>query len=61
MDINNITQLISGVGFPIVCVIFMWRYISGSMQEVVKSLSEITITMNKMCDRLDDLERKINE
>ena len=61
MEVQEITALISNIGFPIVCVIFMWKYISTSMSELTKSLTEITITLNKICDRLDDLERKIND
>ena len=61
MEIGEITNLISSIGFPIVCVIFMRKYISNSMKEFTTSLAEITVTLNKICDRLDDLERKINE
>lgn len=60
MEVQEITALISNIGFPIVCVIFMWKYISTSMSDLTRSLTEITITLNKICDRLEDLERKIN-
>ena len=61
MEVQEITALISNVGFPIVCVMFMWKYISASMTDFTKSLTEVTVTLNKICDRLDDLERKIND
>lgn len=60
MEVQEITAIISNIGFPIVCVIFMWKYISTSITDLTKSLTEVTITLNKICDRLDDLERKIN-
>ena len=53
MTINEITALISGIGFPIVCCIFMWKYISGTMKEFMETVKENTKVTQKLCDKLD--------
>lgn len=56
MDINEIVTLISTIGFPIVCCIFMWKYISTSMKEFMKTVEENTRVTQKLCDKLDGKE-----
>ena len=53
MDINTITTIVSSVGFPIFacCVMFTQN------QNLQKTLSEISLTMQKMADDLDDLKK----
>lgn len=48
MDIQTLTTLISTVGFPIVCVIFMWKYISTTMKEVSKAIDNNTLAITEL-------------
>ena len=59
MDIAAITQAITTLGFPIVCVFFLWRSIQDTMknqQEETKRLREIleknTLILTKLMERL---------
>ena len=54
MDINALTTIISSVGFPIFacCVMF------SQNQNLQKTLTEISVTMQKLADDLDELEIK---
>lgn len=59
MDANAITQLITGVGFPVaVCLICFW-YINkqeeAHKEEVTKltdAINNNTLIMQKLCDKL---------
>lgn len=57
MDANILIQAISTVGFPIVacCVMFMQN---NKLQDTLK---DISVTMQKMADAIDDLEKKGHE
>lgn len=57
MDANILIQAISTVGFPIAacCVMFMQN---NKLQDTLK---DISVTMQKMADAIDDLEKKGNE
>jgi len=71
MDIAAITQAITTLGFPIVCVFFLWRSIQDTMknqQEETKRLREIleknTLVLTKLMERLkveegDDDDAKV--
>lgn len=48
MDVQTLTTLISTVGFPIVCVIFMWKYISTTMKEVSKAIDNNTLAITEL-------------
>lgn len=52
MDINGITTLVGTLGFPIAacCVMF---FQNNRLQDTLK---EISVTMQKMADAIDDLE-----
>ena len=59
MDIAAITQAITTLGFPIVCVFFLWQSIKDTMknqQEETKRLREIleknTLVLTKLMERL---------
>ena len=56
MDINSITQLISGVGFPIAACIYM----AWNNEKLQKTLSDLTSTLTLMNERLKDVETAIN-
>jgi len=59
MNIATLTQAITTVGFPIVCVFFLWKSIQDTMknqQEETKRLREIleknTQVLTKLIERL---------
>ncbi len=54
MDVNVLIQAISTVGFPIAacCVMFMQN---NKLQDTLK---DISVTMQKMADAIDDMEKK---
>ena len=43
--IASIKELITVIGFPIVCVIFMWRKITDSDEKQTALLTELTIAI----------------
>lgn len=48
--IKEIEQLITTIGFPIVCVIFMWRKITESDEKQTTLLTELTIAITNLTD-----------
>lgn len=46
--INEITSFITTVGFPIVCVIFMWRKITDSDEKNRELLDQLTSTIKEL-------------
>ena len=53
MEVENVVSLVSSVGFPIVCCIFMWRYINDTLKEFTQTMNENTRMIAKLCDKLD--------
>ena len=54
MNVNALVTIISTVGFPIAacCVMFMQN---NKLQDTLK---DISVTMQKMADAIDDMEKK---
>lgn len=48
--IVEIERLITTVGFPIVCVIFMWKKITDSDEKQSQLLNELTMAINKLTE-----------
>lgn len=46
--LQQISNIISTIGFPIVCVIFMWRKITDSDEKYQQLLSELTIAIKEL-------------
>ena len=46
----EIERLITTIGFPIVCVIFMWRKITDSDEKQTALLTELTMAINKLTE-----------
>lgn len=46
--INEITSFITTVGFPIICVIFMWKKITDSDEKNRQLLDELTSTIREL-------------
>lgn len=46
----EIERIITTIGFPIVCVIFMWRKITDSDEKQTALLSELTMAINNLTE-----------
>lgn len=55
--IELITSLIGTMGFPIVCCIFMWKYINGVLKDFTAMMQRNNTLLEKLCDRLDREDR----
>lgn len=55
-----VASMIGTIGFPIVCCIFLWKYINSTMKEFTNTMNENTKMLTKICDRLD-LEKEIEK
>lgn len=53
---ETVVSLISSVGFPIVCVIFLWRYVNSTLKEFTTTMHENTMMLQKVYDKLDSLD-----
>ena len=53
MDTETLTSLISTLGFPVICCVFMWRYINTTLKEFTAIISENTTMISRLCDKLD--------
>lgn len=58
--IVEIERLITTIGFPIVCVIFMWKKITDSDEKQTSLLTELTIAIKNLTEYIkgkgDDLK-----
>lgn len=52
LDINEVTQLINAVGFPIVAFIMMYWMCNNTIKENTQSTSDLKDAINKLNDRL---------
>lgn len=51
---NEGVQLISSVGFPIVCVMFLWKYVNTTMKEFTDTMKDVQLTLTKLLQKMDD-------
>lgn len=58
---ETVVSLISSVGFPIVCVIFLWRYVNSTLKEFTTTMHENTMMLQKVYDKLDVINGEKNE
>lgn len=56
--IAEIEQLITAIGFPIVCVIFMWRKITDSDEKQTALLIELTDAIKNLTEYIKLGEKK---
>lgn len=56
--IVEIERLITTIGFPIVCVIFMWKKITESDEKQTALLTELTIAIKNLTEYI---RRKEND
>ena len=57
MDLTQMTQLISNVGFPIACCCVMF-YQNSKLQQ---TLQEITVTMQSLVTKVNEIEYNFKE
>ena len=48
--VKEIEQLITTIGFPIVCVIFMWKKITDSDEKQTQLLNELIIAIKNLTE-----------
>lgn len=58
---ESVVSLISSVGFPIVCVMFLWRYVNTTLKEFTTTMHENTMMLQKVYDKLDVMDGGTNE
>ena len=56
IDVSQLTQLINGVGFPIVACGALFWMLNNSFKELKDTLDKVVQSLDKMNDRLDKLE-----
>ena len=52
--LHEIEQSITTMGFPIVCVIFMWKKITESDEKQTQLLNELTTAINNLNEYIKD-------
>lgn len=58
---ENITTLIGSLGFPIVACVFLWKFISTTLQEFTKAMNSNTQMLKKVSDSIDKIARERGE
>lgn len=53
ITLEMITSLIGSLGFPIVCCIFLWKYINNTMREFTETMNKNTLMISKLCTSLE--------
>lgn len=56
-----ITTLIGSIGFPIVCCIFLWKYINETMNKFTESMNENTKMLTRIYEKLSSEGDKEND
>lgn len=52
--LHEIEQSITTIGFPIVCVVFMWKKITESDEKQTQLLNELTTAINNLTEYIKD-------
>ena len=55
--LTAIKEFISTMGFPIVCVIFMWRKITDSDEKQTQLLTELTVAIKNLSEYIKGGEK----
>lgn len=55
---SEISTLIGSYGFPIVACIFLWKFISTTLQEFTKAMNNNTKMLEKVSDSIDKIARE---
>ena len=54
---EQVVSLISSVGFPIVCDMFLWKYVNSTLKEFTQTMHENTQMLQKVYEKLDAIDR----
>ena len=57
---EQIMSLIGSFGFPIVACVFLWKFISTTLQEFTKAMNSNTQMLKKVSDSIDKIARERN-
>lgn len=60
MGAESVISLIGSLGFPIVCCFFLWKFINESLKDFTKTMSENTLMLEKINEKLDVIGRGEN-
>ena len=52
-EFQIVCNIVSSVGFPIACCFFLWKFITGTMQNLEKVINKNTSVLTRICDKLD--------
>ena len=58
MNPETLISLIGSLGFPIVCCFFLWKFINESLKDFTKTMTENTLMLQKINEKLDLLHDK---
>lgn len=58
MDVNEISSLISSVGFPILMSLLMYRFSSQTLEDVKEALNNNTMVLERLSERIENMEKK---
>lgn len=58
MELEDIVQVISTVGFPIVCCVALGYFIVNELKELRTAINNNTLVIQKLLDKLDADEEK---
>ena len=61
MDINTITTVISNIGFPIACVVFLGWYAKDTTDKVVKLTEKVTDALVSSTRAIDEIKEVIEK
>lgn len=56
--LQQVANLVSTLGFPIVCVIFMWRKITQSDEKNANLLAQLTQAINELTIYIKENDKK---
>lgn len=56
--LKEIENFITAIGFPIVCVIFMWRKITDSDEKQTNLLTELTLAIKNLTEWIKGGDKK---
>lgn len=58
---EQITTLIGSYGFPIVACVFLWKFISTTLQKFTEAMNRNTKMLEKVSDSIDKIARERGE
>lgn len=58
MNPETLISLIGSLGFPIVCCFFLWKFINESLKDFTKTMTENTLMLQKINEKLDMIHDK---